>query len=30
LQGYGIETVNLDGGYKTWRVATDAKNRKEG
>jgi NADPH-dependent 2,4-dienoyl-CoA reductase/sulfur reductase-like enzyme/rhodanese-related sulfurtransferase len=30
LQGYGIETVNLDGGYKTWRVAKDAKNRKEG
>jgi NADPH-dependent 2,4-dienoyl-CoA reductase/sulfur reductase-like enzyme/rhodanese-related sulfurtransferase len=29
LQGYGIETVNLDGGYKTWRVATDAKNRKK-
>jgi NADPH-dependent 2,4-dienoyl-CoA reductase/sulfur reductase-like enzyme/rhodanese-related sulfurtransferase len=29
LQGHGIETVNLDGGYKTWRVATDAKNRKK-
>ena len=30
LQGYGIEVVNLDGGYKTWRTAMDAKNRKEG
>lgn len=30
LQGYGIEVVNLDGGYKTWLTAVDAKNRKEG
>lgn len=30
LQGYGIEVVNLDGGYKTWRTAMDAKSRKEG
>lgn len=30
LQGYGIEVVNLDGGYKTWRTAMDAKERKEG
>lgn len=30
LQGYGIEVVNLDGGYKTWRTAMDARERKEG
>jgi NADPH-dependent 2,4-dienoyl-CoA reductase/sulfur reductase-like enzyme/rhodanese-related sulfurtransferase len=30
LQGYGIEVVNLDGGYKTWRTAMDASERKEG
>jgi NADPH-dependent 2,4-dienoyl-CoA reductase/sulfur reductase-like enzyme/rhodanese-related sulfurtransferase len=30
LQGYGIEVVNLDGGYKTWRTAMDARQRKEG
>ena len=30
LQGYGIEVVNLDGGYKTWRTAMDAKERREG
>jgi NADPH-dependent 2,4-dienoyl-CoA reductase/sulfur reductase-like enzyme/rhodanese-related sulfurtransferase len=30
LQGYGIEVVNLDGGYKTWRTAMDARERREG
>ena len=30
LQGYEIEVVNLDGGYKTWRTAMDARERKEG
>jgi len=29
LQGYGIEVVNLDGGYKTWRTAMDARERKK-
>ena len=29
LQGYGIEVVNLDGGYKTWRSAMDAQDRKK-
>ncbi len=30
LQGYGIDVVNLDGGYKTWRTAMDARERIEG
>ena len=29
LQGYGIQVVNLDGGYKTWRTAMDARERRE-
>jgi NADPH-dependent 2,4-dienoyl-CoA reductase/sulfur reductase-like enzyme/rhodanese-related sulfurtransferase len=24
LQGYGIDVLNLDGGYKTWRIAMDS------
>ena len=30
LKGHGIEVLNLDGGYKTWRTGTDAVSRKAG
>jgi NADPH-dependent 2,4-dienoyl-CoA reductase/sulfur reductase-like enzyme len=30
LRGFGVEVRNLDGGYKTWRSAMDARKRKEG
>ena len=28
LRGHGIETINLDGGYLTWRAGMDARERK--
>jgi NADPH-dependent 2,4-dienoyl-CoA reductase/sulfur reductase-like enzyme/rhodanese-related sulfurtransferase len=28
LRGHGIDALNLDGGYLTWRAGTDAKERK--